>query len=66
MTINEWRIKEKLSWLLVAIRLSEQRCGPIFQNRLTRLRGGSPHTSDELHALMLLTDNEVDSFRDEV
>lgn len=66
MTLDQWRTKEKLSWLLVAIQLSEQRCGPVFQNRLTRLRAGSKHTSDELRALMQLTNDEVDSFRDEV
>lgn len=66
MTLDEWRIKNRLSWLLLAIRLSEQGCGPIFQNRLNRLRGGAKHTLDELRALCLLTGDEVDSFLDEV
>lgn len=62
MTLDDWRKENGLQWVTIARLLSEQGRGPIYENRLNRLRNGSPPTMDELAALMKLTSNQCDSY----
>lgn len=64
MTLDQWRQENRLRWIDVARRLSEQGNGPVFDNRLYRLRGGKTPTSGERAALYLLTDGDVESYKD--
>lgn len=59
MTLSEWKELNKLNWLKVSLKLG------IFANRLSRLRNGKTRpTIEEKKALLELTGNEVDDFRD--
>lgn len=68
MKLNEWRQKSGLTWQKVCNMLSETAREhddePIYYNRIVRLRGGKAPRSSELRALLKLTKNECDSFRD--
>ena len=65
MTLDEWRIDQGLQWMQVAKQLSSQGCGPIYDNRLNRLRAGRRATIDEMTALFKMTDGDVEDFKDE-
>ena len=65
MTLNNWRETNRFTWLNIAIQLQQTGNGSFFVNRLNRLRTGkSDPTHAELKALLELTRDEVDSFRD--
>lgn len=64
MTLNEWREANRLRWIDVARLLTEQGNGPVYDGRLYRLRGGKTPTVEERAALYLLTDGEVESYKD--
>ena len=62
MTLEEW--KGLKSWNTVSIDITSYLSEPLYLNRLNRLRSGkSTPTSDEIKALLTLTNNEVDSYR---
>ena len=63
MTLNEWREKNRFTWLNVARQLTLTGNGSIYDNRLARLRNGSTPTEAEVKALLELTNNEVDDYR---
>lgn len=62
ITLEEWKQVNGLQWITIARLLSEQGRGSIYENRLNRLRNGSPPTMDELAALMKLTSSQCDSY----
>lgn len=62
MTLEEWCKSQSKTWLQVARMLSEMGYGPIYDNRLYRLRKGAKPDSSEIRALLELTNNEVESF----
>lgn len=66
MTLTQYKEANRLRWHEVARRLSEQGCGPIYENRLNRLRQGTRPTMDEYKALCLLTDDEVSSYNEPI
>jgi len=64
MNLDTWREQNKFTWLNVARQLTLTGNGSIYVNRLNRLRSGSKATEAELKALLELTKNEVDDYRD--
>ena len=64
MTLEEWRKEKKLNWVKVEKLLHDTGNGTIYINRIQKLRGGSVATSAEIKALLEMTNNEVDDYRD--
>lgn len=63
MTLDEWRTKNKYTWLNVERQLNMTGNGSIYINRINRLRSGqSQATEAEIKALLAMTNNEVDSY----
>ena len=65
MTLDQWREKNGYSWLNIERQLCMSGNGSIFMNRINRLKAGkSTPTEAELKALLNITSNEVDDYRD--
>lgn len=63
MTLTQYKEANRMRWHDVARELSMQGSGPIYENRLNRLREGkSRPTIAEQAALYQMTGGEVDSY----
>lgn len=62
MTLEEWKDSKNMMWRQVARELTGTGFCTVYDNRLNSLRMGRKPTSDELKALLHITNNEVDSF----
>lgn len=68
MNLNDYKEKSKKPWHHIARELSDIMAtfgcrDTLYLNRLNRLRAGHQPTKEEVRALLILTNNMVDSFR---
>ena len=68
MNLNDYKEKSKKPWHIIARELSDIMAtfgcrDALYLNRLNRLRAGTTPTKEETRALLILTNNMVDSFK---